>query len=332
VPRRPDNRPVKIGRLSACAALLLAACGSSPAKPGPSAAPSMEKPKPVMVYRNTPRPPALELPFIRVLGERDATLRWPKADLRLDLIGAAPAVDPLIGTPAPTPAEGDDEFVVAHVAAATEIADGVIKIAGKPHPVPAFARDSFIVVRAPRDAVVRLEVTDTGRMQWIDLRTAETGNLIQGYYPKRRDGASISCKVHSPAKPVDGSTLVLMSEANLEPWIDTRGWAPSGRLWLVVELRIWYSRNEIGGTFDGPATFDLSTPQGPIPATGTIVLAHNDEMAAVNGKLIVTADVPADLAVAQLAFHPKGTLTAQGAAVPQWSTTCQSVQDALTFT
>src|SRR5688572_28100196 len=92
VPRRPDHRPVKIGRLSACAALLLAASGSSPAKPRPSAAPSLEKPKRGMVYRNTPRPPALELPFIRILGERDASLRWPKADLRLDLIGAAPTV------------------------------------------------------------------------------------------------------------------------------------------------------------------------------------------------------------------------------------------------
>jgi len=285
------------------------------------------------VYGGKPRPQALELPFIKILAEQDANLRWPGASLHLDLVGAAPTVDPLIGDTAPLLAAGE-EYVIAHVGAQPsgapirDISDAVIKVAGKPVPVPKFGRDTFIVVPAKKEAIVRLEITDTDRMQWIDLRTAETGNLIDGYYPRRRDGSSLACDITSPTKAIDESTVVLMAGATLEPWSETRGWAPKGRLWLVLEMKIWYSRNGITVSLDGATTVKLTGPQGPLPVSGTMTLSADGRVAV---PLLVTADVPADLTVVQLAVDLHGTFTAAAGVVPAWKATCETQQDALSF-
>src|SRR5690349_6615947 len=106
-----------IRRLALCTALLLSACSGHPTTAPPSSpAPSPETPKTVEVYEQRPRPAALELPFIRILGEQDANLRWPKAGLHLDLIGAADRLDDaqtkLIGPVRPI---DGTELVIAHI-------------------------------------------------------------------------------------------------------------------------------------------------------------------------------------------------------------------------
>src|SRR5690348_3777575 len=81
----PENQPVKIVP-PVLAVLLLAACGDAPRPATSPAPPATHEPQTVWVYRNAPRPPALELPFIRILGDAEANLQWPAAGLHLDLI------------------------------------------------------------------------------------------------------------------------------------------------------------------------------------------------------------------------------------------------------
>ncbi|GAA4256798.1 hypothetical protein [Dactylosporangium darangshiense] len=325
-----------IRRLALCAVLLLTACGGAkPANQAPVASPSPSARSDVMVYEHQ-RPASLELPFIRILGANEANLRWPKTGLHLEMIGASDAVDPLIGSPAPAKGDGQ-QYVVAFVGqapagfASRRFTDAVVKVGGVARAVPPFASQAFIVVAAPKDAVVRLELTDTERMQWIDLRTAEVGNVIPGYDPRKRDGASIECDLASPNKTIDDSALVLITSATLEPWVEGRGWAAKGRIWFDLRLQLWYSRNGVAFALDGPASVTVTGPEGPIPVSLPLTFGGPSQQDPHTGEWELVADVPEGITVAQLAFRPKGTIAAKGVAVPKWTAACESVTDAFSF-
>jgi hypothetical protein len=253
------------------------------------------------------------------------------------MIGASDAVDPLIGTPAPARGDGQ-EYVVAFVGAAPagfvarRFTDAVVKVNGAPRPVPPFAGQAFIVVAAPKDSVVRLELTDTERMQWIDLRTAEVGNVIAGYDPRKRDGASLQCDLSSPDKTVDGSALVLITSATLEPWVEGRGWAKAGRIWFDLKLQLWYSRNGVAFALDGPSSVTVTGPEGPIPVSLPLTFGGPSQQDPHTGEWEIVADVPVGITVAQLAFQPKGTIAAKGTPVPKWTAACETKADAYSFT
>ncbi|GGM39879.1 hypothetical protein GCM10007977_046630 [Dactylosporangium sucinum] len=263
--------------------------------------------------REGPRPASLELPFIRILGKEEANLRWPEVGLHLEMIGATYVGSSPSGT------------------TSKAFTDALLKINGQPHPVPKFQTQAFIVAAAPKDSNVRLEITDTDRTQWIDLRTAETSTPIPGLYPERRDHASIRCNIASPDKAIDGSSAVLMTDAVLDPWVDTRGWAKSGRVWMTVELNLWYSRNGIAIALDTAASITLTGPEGPIPVTVPLSLGGPNQDDPHIGRAELTADVPAEIQTAQLTLQLKGTITVAGRAVPKWTPTCETVRDALAF-
>ncbi|HTJ31921.1 MAG TPA: hypothetical protein VL738_01695 [Dactylosporangium sp.] len=327
-----------IRRLALCAVLLLTACGGAkPTVRTPPASPTgAAEAATVKVYEHQ-RPASLELPYIRILGANEANLRWPKTGLHLEMIGASDAVDPLIGSPAPAKGDGQ-QYVVAFVGqapagfASRRFTDAVVKVGGVARAVPPFASQAFIVVAAPKDAVVRLELTDTERMQWIDLRTAEVGNVIPGYDPRKRDGASIECDLASPDKAIDDSALVLMTSATLEPWVEGRGWAAKGRIWFDLKLQLWYSRNGVAFALDGPASVTVTGPEGPIPVSLPLTFGGPSQQDPHTGEWEIVADVPESITVAQLAFQPKGTIAAKGAPpVAKWTATCETVSDAYSF-
>jgi hypothetical protein len=333
----PQNRRVPKRLLAVSVVLLLGACGGGhPKAAAPSASAAAKEAPGVMVFER-PRPASLELPYIRILNTGEANLRWPKTGVHLEMIGATAAFDPQLGTPAPGALKDGQEYVVAYVGSAPagftarRFTDAVVKVGGAARAVPPFESRAFIVVAAPRDAVVRLELTDTERMQWVDLRTAEVGNVIPGYDPRKRDGASLECDLASADKTVDGSALVLMTTATLEPWVDGRGWAARGRIWFDLKVQLWYSDNGVAFAFDGPGSVTITGPEGPIPVTFPLAFGGPSQQDPHMGQWELVADVPVGITVAQLAFQPKGTIAVKGTPVPKWTASCETKADAFSF-
>ncbi|WP_238015552.1 hypothetical protein KZZ52_01705 [Dactylosporangium sp. AC04546] len=327
-----------IRRLALCGVLLLSACSKSD-PPTDWSTVSAPPPNPKVMVHQGSRPANLELPFIRVLGKQEANLRWPNAGLHLEMIGATDTYPTDIEgrNATPPPKNPDEEWVIAYVGSApdgtitTGFADALVKINGQPHQVPKFQSQAFIVVAAPKGATTRLEITDTERTQWIDLRTAETSTPIPGLYPRRRDSASFRCDIASPDKSINGSTVVFSANATLEPWAEARGWAKTGRVWMNLKLGLWYSRNGIAIAVDTPSALAITGPEGPVPVNLPLSLGGPNQDDPHTGAAELTVDVPADVAVAQVVFQLKGTITVKGAVVPQWTATCETKPDALAF-
>jgi hypothetical protein len=97
-------------------------------------------------------------------------------------------------------------------------------------------------------------------------------------------------------------------KATLQPWFAGRGWAPDGKAWLVVDLKL--TASPVQGVNEtilwklSTDSFRLSGPNGaPIAAEGEPVLT--DALRAGAGRL--TAAVPASLKSVTLRFAPVGT-------------------------
>jgi hypothetical protein len=199
-------------------------------------------------------------------------------------------------------------------------------IAGKttrPSPTDLSIIEGALVVSVPVGERAALRVTDEGRTQTLDLRTGEREkDAVPGYYPIRRgefsetpgDGDHFMVRVSGrgasgiPAgKRFVGLHLGEL-EATLQPWVEGRGWAPSGKLWLVADFGL--TASPVPGVNETilwnlkPAGFRLSGPNGAtIAADGEPVLT--DALSSGAGRL--TAAVPESLKSTTLTFTPVGT-------------------------
>ncbi|GAB2588412.1 hypothetical protein Aab01nite_43160 [Paractinoplanes abujensis] len=144
-------------------------------------------------------------------------------------------------------------------------------------------RDALLAV-VPAGAEVRLDLTDEGRTQSLDLRTGRRINAAAAFYPVREGSAGPSERWR-----YRGSTYTSISaslHAKLSPWTEEKGWAPAGRAWLTGKVTITVSSIKLPDTSKAvrtPAAIqvdlgrDLRLSGSGVPArlwpAGTTVLA-----------------------------------------------------------
>lgn len=106
-------------------------------------------------------------------------------------------------------------------------------------------RDALLAV-VPAGAEVRLDLTDEGRTQSLDLRTGKRINAAAAFYPVRE--ASVS---PSEVWRYRGRTYTTVSAgitSTLTPWSEEKGWAPVGRAWLTGKVSATVTSVELPDT------------------------------------------------------------------------------------
>lgn len=169
-----------------------------------------------------------------------------------------------------------------------------------------------------------LKVTDAGRTQSIDLSTGRRGrDAIAGFHPVRRGewasgDASTSIRLSGPG--VAGlstaerlATVAFQSvDAELQPYVEGRGWARPGRAWLVLETEIGYGRP--AADYGRPDSVEVrpSSLTGSGPGAPRIVFGGDPIRIGAVGSpsedSVLTADVPAGLRQVTLTFQFRGTV------------------------
>ncbi|MEV0272111.1 hypothetical protein AB0H43_25310 [Hamadaea sp. NPDC050747] len=205
------------------------------------------------------------------------------------------------GLPTPVNADHAVEIVVAVLEnrEATQIPDYATKVVGaetivgtlhvgeRTTPVQIASGRTVLVVGVRTGAPVSLEFLgpasqqkpNSGHTQSLDLRTGKrAADAVGLYYPLRQVklgqqiGPSMLGEVHGG--PTDGYLINLslrVGQATLLPYTWTRGWAPRGQGWLVIE-------GTVNAGFAGTgASCTTAVPSGP--ATRSIEVS-------VNGKMI----------------------------------------------
>jgi hypothetical protein len=88
----------------------------------------------------------------------------------------------------------------------------------------------------PVGAQVRLDMTDEGRTQSLDLRTGRRTNAAAAFYPLRAATASPSEVWRGRDRT--STTVNAGITAQLTPWTEDKGWAPVGRAWLTGKVSV----------------------------------------------------------------------------------------------
>lgn len=277
------------------------------------------------------------LPGARPLDPRTAELRGPHFSLAVGAVarttGPAPdAVAAAVRLPAGSrPAPGQELMLVdLRPAAGPYEADSVevaaVLVAGATRrPVPVVTGlPGTLLVSVPAGAPATLEVTDAGRRQTLDLATGRRGAEVTGYYPMPTgvvgadDGRPTRLVLYGPgvaglAKP-DREAFVQLGDvtARLQPYVAGRGWARTGRGFLVVTTEVGWSRAEAGDTdtVTVPARcFRATGPGGAALPLAAAPVTVEDPPAPVR----LVADVPAGLRRVTVRFAFCGSIrTAAG--------------------
>jgi hypothetical protein len=188
-----------------------------------------------------------------------------------------------------------------------------------------------IVVSVPTGAHPLLRVTDAGRPQSLDLVTGRRGpDAVAAYYPIRTGSGDVDVDHSGPWVRLSGPgatgltgqdrlTSVYVSDVDytLWPWLPSRGWAPAGRVWLDLDVKMSYWRPSSG--VDGndtvkidPASFHLSGPAGTIALSGAVIAPTHDTTIIAPGQTdagTFYAQIPAALRAATFTFHFAGTIS-----------------------
>ncbi|MFC3736312.1 hypothetical protein [Paractinoplanes deccanensis] len=96
-------------------------------------------------------------------------------------------------------------------------------------------RDALLAV-VPVGAEVRLDLTDEGRTQSLDLRTGKRINAAAGLYPVREARTNLQ-----EVWRYRGSTYTTVSvslKAEFTSWTEKKGWASAGRAWLTGTVSV----------------------------------------------------------------------------------------------
>jgi hypothetical protein len=267
----------------------------------------------------------LDLPTMHGFADGEASLVFPHFGLHLDLSAATdrlPVDPPIVAGPG-------RELVFARLGrppvGPVEGGRATVRFAGQRHALPADRRltqGNVIVISVPTGEEPELELSDAGRTQSIRLRPGTVVAPSDGYYPIRSGRAAISCLVRSSNSRANNTTLGLWLSATLIPYTDEKGWATAGRLWLVVEVRPYFS----GGpgfalTLDAARSLRLTGPTGAVPLAGQIPVGSSPAEGSPAGLASATIDAPREPAPVTIAYSPVGSMTLDGAAVP-WSYPC----------
>jgi hypothetical protein len=189
-----------------------------------------------------------------------------------------------------------------------------IVVAGKPRRLAnPQAGDAVLVAAVPKDAPVQLTVIDQGRTQSIDLRTGAVGpGAIREYTLPPMKGAVEYDLLVRPS-PFFPSATDLELSAILRPYDARSGWAPPGRAWLTMSIKLRLSGPEtIAGDLDRAASLRLRSSGKAlrVPAGKAEVSQENLIEFAASDSFVTS--VPAGLRSVTVSFIPKGRLTYDG--------------------
>jgi hypothetical protein len=140
--------------------------------------------------------------------------------------------------------------------------------------------DSVLVASVPTGSPARLEVTDSGRTQSIDLRTGAPGAVVAAEHPRRLAKVEDFTDLYvagAPNKPVDQQLpfYSLDITVRLVGWETSHGWAPDGQAWLVLKLS---SSMLLGGEvkLDLAKSLTVRTGAGkPVVLTGVLDVKYS---------------------------------------------------------
>ncbi|MBL7255344.1 hypothetical protein [Paractinoplanes lichenicola] len=96
-------------------------------------------------------------------------------------------------------------------------------------------RDALLAV-VPAGAEVRLDLTDEGRTQSLDLRTGKRAVAVAAFYPLRQASAGPSERWRYRGSTY--TSIIASLNARLSPWTEEKGWAPAGRAWLTGKVSV----------------------------------------------------------------------------------------------
>jgi hypothetical protein len=211
----------------------------------------------------------LSLPTLTTLDPKQAGLKGPDATVAFTRTGTVTSLSRQLlqrmglptakGEMAAGPGREVLLLVGADAGDVDLVDDGVssydmyLLIDGEQRDVPTDLKpDGLMYVNVPIGSTVLLVLADRDRVQSLNLRTGKRlDNAIAGYYPLRRATAK-----------ADGLTV----RTCLPPFAEGKGWAPDGRLWLVVQLEGSAAKQATvrGPAGERPDTEVPSTFKGPL--------------------------------------------------------------------
>ncbi len=171
--------------------------------------------------------------------------------------------------------------------------------------------DSVLVASVPTGSPARLEVTDSGRIQSIDLRTGAPGAVVAAEHPRRLAKVEDFTDLYvagAPNKPVDQQLpfYTLDITVRLVGWETSHGWAPDGQAWLVLKLS---SSELLGGEvkLDLAKSLTVRTGAGkPVPLTGVLDIKYSPMGNGASSTQAVA--VPAGTTSVSLALSTHGAI------------------------
>ena len=245
-----------------------------------------------------------------------------------------------------------NEFVLAFMAqdgtssdgveASVRVEDETIELDRAPAP------GEGVAAVAPEGADVWLDVTDEGETQSLNLRDGTRGDSIDGYYNAKSSASDLddyeekgqaTAQAGEEFRPETRSVTLSMTvqEAQRSPWIEDRGWADDGNVWVGVEVgdimtdSVWgFDTDEdshepiINWKLDIDELFALmhgdgkaAEPYGDATLTAddsrNPIDAESGDMEFDPSNATLVFQVPDDTVDAQLRITPEGTLEAKWA-------------------
>jgi hypothetical protein len=235
---------------------------------------------------------------------------------------------PWARSPKPVRADPGNEYLVAAIETFGLVrpdADAVVHVAGRDFHEQIVG--TVLVVEAPAGAPIGLDITAAGRTQKMDLRTGQTSDLIDGYYPVRSavESMATSVRVTQPGvklryTPLNSFSVNANIDAALVPWIKEKDWAPAGRLWLVVKLFISVNvLDPVSVEVDLGRDLVLTGPAGRLALDGTAAVTGSaTPNAGSRQRLERVYDVPVGIGSISGTFTFTGTVSYDGKPV-RWS-------------
>jgi hypothetical protein len=276
-------------------------------------------------------PAGTPLSDVEAVDQSKSSLVGPNFGLRIDTVGVTDAVSEtdadLLGLDEPFRAADGHQLLLVRMSPdplsasgrwdeskakpRAEVVVGGQRTALRRVPAPG----SMLVVSAAEDEAARLDVTDRGRTQSINLRTGARAPNAVSSFPSQElsldyDGSG-SVGGYGSSRRLQ--VAITASAATLEAYVPGLGWAKKGRRWLVLDLS-QVSTNGLSqagataplvGFFLDPAeSFHLSWDGG-----GTS--AHPDaylNASAPAASYIVVFDVPESFRTGTLSLRPEGPM------------------------
>ncbi|MEU5155910.1 hypothetical protein [Glycomyces sp. NPDC021274] len=253
-----------------------------------------------------------------------ADLRGAHFSFSLDCLFSAPKVPADLAASIPAlehvpPAQDGSEFLFVQLALSSEYSPehttepsllaSWIEVGEERISLAAAPRSSdHYVVSAPRDARAVLWVSDADRAQGIDLRTGAQVEPVAAYY----NGLALRSynlggfedddpfRIVNERRSGTATCSTEYAEGTRALWLEDRGWAPEGTVFIEVRTR-WCSRyNDITWELDRERAFTIDG-EAPMSWTATERNAYWDD-------LVLVFTIPADVREATIDFSPVGDI------------------------